>query len=379
MKLTEEEKLFTDSIKAFLEKEINPHVDSWEENHGFPSEILKKFGDNGYLSLLVSEADGGLGLGHRYAALWSEVFGSVRSLGFTTAVNMHGLVITPTVARFCTDEAKKIWLDKAMKGEVWGAYAFTEPGAGSDLSSIRTTAKKDGDDYIINGSKIFITNGARADFVLVLTKTNPAEGYKGFSTFIVDTKLPGFSVSRKLDKLGWHASDTAELVFDNVRVSKSALLGNEGEGWKQAMASLEWERLMLSLLSLGGANACLGDTIRYVNDRKVFGKKVADYSINRDRLILSKAKLDVSKSMIYSCVDKLVKKENCRKEVSELKRYICEEAFLIAHDCLQLHGGYGYCVEFSAERWLRDLRLNTLGGGTQEIMERVAVKELLAG
>lgn len=377
MSLTEDEKIFVDSVNAFLDREIVPHVNSWEEAHDFPSEILKKFGDNGYLSLLISEDDGGLGLGHKYAALWSETFGKVRSLGFTTAVNMHGLVIAPTVSRFCTKEAKEEWLPRSMSGEAWGAYAFTEPGAGSDLSSIRTTAKKDGDHYIIKGSKIFITNGARANYVLVLTKTSPDLGYKGFSTFLVDTSLAGFSVSRKLDKLGWHASDTAELNFDDVRVHKNALLGVEGEGWKQAMSSLEWERLMLSLLSLGGANACLNDTLRYVMDRSVFGKKVGEYTINKDRLVLSKSKLEVSKSLIYKCVNKLINKENCRKEVSELKRYICEEAFLIAHDCLQLHGGYGYCTEFSAERWLRDLRLNTLGGGTQEIMERVAVKELL--
>lgn len=377
MVLNEEENIFVDSVNSFLDKEIHPHVDSWEEEGNFPSSILSKFGDNGYLGILIPEEDGGLNLGLKYAALWSETFGRVRSLGFTTALNMHSLVITPTLARFGTKEAKEQWLPKAMQGDAWGAYAFTEPGAGSDLSSIRTTAKKDGDHFVIKGSKIFITNGARANFVLVLTKTNPDLGYKGFSTFVVDTSLPGFSVSRKLDKLGWYASDTAEIVFEEVRVHKSALLGAEGEGWKQAMASLEWERLMLSLLSLGGANACLVDTLRYVMDRSVFGKKVGEYPINKDRLILSKAKLDVSKSLIYDCVQKLINKENCRKEVSELKRYICEEAFLIAHDCLQLHGGYGYCKEFSPERWLRDLRLNTLGGGTQEIMERVAVKELL--
>jgi acyl-CoA dehydrogenase len=371
-----EHTLFKQSVRSFCEKEIIPHVTSWEEKKFFPSEIFPVLAREGYLGMLLDEKWGGVGLDYVYAAAWCEEFGRVPALGFTTGVNMHSLVIAPTLQRFGSEEEKEKWLSKASEGKAIGAYAFTEPGAGSDLSGIRTRAKKDGKEYILDGSKIFITNGARADFVLVLAKTDPDAGYKGYTTFVVDTSLPGFRVSRNLDKLGWHSSDTSELVFDGVRLPESAVLGVRGEGWKQAMGSLEWERVMLSLLSIAGASKCLESTIQYVNERTVFGKKVGAYPGNRELLLRFQCSLEVSRSLAYYCVQSLQEGRKCRLEVSALKKYICEFAFQIAHHCLQLHGGYGYTTEFLPERWLRDLRLNTIGGGTTQIMERVMIKEL---
>lgn len=373
---SQEETLFVESINQFFDKEINPYVDSWEENHNFPSSVFETLASAGYTGILLKEKDGGLNLGYRYAALWSEAFGRVPSLGFTTGFNMHSLVITPTLARYGSIVAKEAWLNKAISGQAIGAYAFTEPDSGSDLTGIKTKAVKSGDHYILNGSKIFITNGKRASFVLVFARTSNDKSNKAFSTFLVDTSLPGFNVSRTLDKLGWYSSDTAELVFEDVHVHKDFLLGAEGDGWKQAMSSLEWERLMLSCLSLGGINECIKSTISYANDRLVFGKPVSSYQANKDILLSFKAKLLLARNMIYQAADKLDKGEYCRKEVSHIKRFLCEDAFTMANFCLQLHGGYGYTTEYPPARWLRDLRLNTIGGGTTQIMERVLVKEI---
>ncbi len=373
----EEHSIFQQSISRFSEKEVLPYVDSWEKDGNFPSSIFKTLGDQGFLGMRLGEEWGGVDGDYYLAGAWCEEFGRIPAVGFTVAVNMHALVITPTVQKFCTPELKKAWIPKAIAGEAIGAYAFTEPGAGSDLSSIRTKAVADGDDYVINGSKIFITNGARAHFVLVLAQTDPTKGYDGYSTFLVDTSLPGFSVSRKLDKLGWHCSDTAELNFVDVRVSKSALLGELNKGWYQAMQSLEWERLMLTLGAIGGAEQCIKETITYINDRKVFGKSVGSFDHSRELLADLWSKLQAGRSFAHHCLKLLQEGERCRREVSLVKLFVCELAITIADRCLQLHGGYGYTTEFPPERWLRDLRLNTIGGGTTEIMAQVAVKELL--
>lgn len=374
---SQEHKLLQQSIKKFAEKEILPHISKWEEDKFFPSNIFKKLGNEGFLGILMDEQWGGVGGDFLMAAAWCEEFGRVPSVGFSVAVNMHSLVITPTLARYGSDIEKEKWLANAVAGDAIGAYAFTEPGAGSDLSAIRTKAVKDGSDYLLTGSKIFITNGARADFVLVLAVTDPTKGYEGFSTFVVDTKLPGFSVSRKLEKIGWHCSDTAELNFDAVRLPATALLGQENQGWKQAMQSLEWERLMLTLTSIAGARKCLEETAIYVQQRKVFGKRVIDFDYNSTLLANMVAQLDAATAQAHRCLNLLNAGQRCRKEVSLAKLYGCELAIEIANKCLQLHGGYGYTTEFLPERWLRDLRLNTIGGGTTEIMAQVAYKEML--
>lgn len=374
---SEEHHIFKKSIRKFVEKEILPHVDSWEADCAFPSSIFEKIGAQGFLGILIDEEWGGVAKDYTFAAAWCEEFGKVPSVGFTTGVNMHSLVVTPTIQRFASKEQKEKWLAAAVAGNAIGAYAFTEPNAGSDLSRIETKATADGEDYIINGSKIFITNGEKADFVLVLTKTDVNAGFDGFTTFVVDTKLEGFSVSRTLDKLGWHSSDTAELVFDNLRVPKTAILGSLGKGWQQAMSSLEWERLMLSLGALGGAQACINGTISYVNDRKVFGKSLSTFEITQSKLINAKSQLQLYQSLCHSCVELLLNSDTrSRLHVSLAKLGTCQAAVAIADTCLQLHGGYGYTTEFRPERWLRDLRLNTIGGGTNEIMARIAIKEL---
>lgn len=368
--------IFGDSVRAFCQKHIAPFIDTWEKDGYFPSEIFKELGREGFLGILLDEKWGGVGLDYTYAAKWCDEFGTVPAIGFTTAINMHSLVIAPTVQRFGTDQLKEEWLPRCVTGDAVGAYAFTEPNAGSDLSQVSTFAKKDGDNFILHGSKIFITNGKRADFVLVFARTDHQAGYKGFTTFLVDTKTSGFSVPRTLDKLGWHSSDTAELVFENVKIPAYCVLGQVGQGWQQAMASLEWERLMLSLLSIAGIRKCIEQTIAYTRDRKVFGKALYDFPIHAQAFREMHAKVEAATSLAHICLKKINVRESCRVEVSSLKSYICEEAFLMANYCLQLHGGYGYTTEYPPERWLRDLRLNSIGGGTTDIMNRSIAREI---
>ncbi len=372
----EEHRIFRESVKRFVEKEILPVVDDWEEACDFPSEIFQKLGAQGFLGTLISEEWGGVGGDYTLAAAWCEEFGRSPSVGFTTGVNMHALIVLPALQRFGSKESKKQFLSDAVSGKAIGAYAFTEPNAGSDLTNVQTKAVDKGDHFELSGSKIFITNGARAQFVMVLAKTAADKGYDGYTTFVVDTSLPGFTVNRTLSKLGWHASDTAELSFDKMKVSKTMVLGEVNKGWYQAMQSLEWERLMLTLAAIGGAEQCLSDTLRYINERKIFGKTIGSFDRNREVIAQCWSKLQAGRALCHRCIRMLNAGERCRKEVSLAKRNICQLAIDIADECLQLHGGYGYTTEFTPERWLRDLRLNTIGGGASEVMSRIAAKEL---
>jgi alkylation response protein AidB-like acyl-CoA dehydrogenase len=289
---------------------------------------------------------------------------------------MHSVVISHALEKFGTDEAKKRWLPKAVTGEAIGAYAFTEPGAGSDLARIRTTAVRKGDRWVINGAKTFITNGARADFILVLTKTDPSAGYAGFSTFVVDTKSKGFKVARTLDKLGWHASDTAELVFEDVEVDDSCILGKVGEGWGQAASNLNWERLMLTLTSLAGARVCLDEARRYAEIREAFGRKINAFPAIGTYLSEMERRILLGEALTHYALDQHAQGKECRAHVSMAKRLVCDDAVWVADKAIQIMGGYGYTSEFTPERWWRDLRLMPIGGGTSEIMASIVTKEL---
>jgi alkylation response protein AidB-like acyl-CoA dehydrogenase len=373
---SEEHRLFQQSVRRFSDREILPFVTRWEEERNFPSAIFPKLGAQGFLGILVDEEYGGVNGDYLLAGAWTEEFGRVPSVGFTTGVNMHSLVVASALNRLGSKVVKDKWLKRAVEGTAIGAYAFTEPGAGSDLTVARTKAVPEGRGYRLSGSKIFITNGARADFVLVLARTDFSAGYSGFTTFVVDTSLPGFEVARTLSKLGWHSSDTAELVLTDVRVEPHDVLGAVGQGWNQAMESLQWERLMLALNALGGARACLEGTVRYINDRTVFGRSIGSFDYNRELIAGLQSRLEAGRALCHRSLLLLNEKKRCRLETSLAKLNVCELAIEVADRCLQLHGGYGYTTEFPPERWLRDLRLNTIGGGTSEVMMRIAGKEL---
>jgi alkylation response protein AidB-like acyl-CoA dehydrogenase len=368
--------VFIETARKFLAASIAPKLTEWEKAGNFPDEAMEILGEQGFLGILLPEEYGGIDGDYKLAAAWCETFGELPAVGYTIGVNMHSLVISHALAKYATKSEKDKWLPGAVLGKKIGAYAFTEPGAGSDLASLKTKAIKDGDHWVINGSKTFITNGARADFILVLTKTDPSAGYKGFTTFVVDTSLPGFKVHKKLDKVGWRCSDTAELTFENVRVPESCILGKLGEGWIQASNNLNWERMMLTLTSLAGARAVYRDAHRYAHDRIAFGKTIAQIPAVTEMLMEMRRKIDRAEALSHHALDLLAEHKPCHTEVSLAKRMVCDDAVWIADRALQIHGGYGYTTEFSPERWWRDLRLMPIGGGTSEIMANIALKNL---
>ena len=368
---------FIEATEKFLDDHIAPKIDEWEKQGRFPDDAFSLLGANGYLGLLISEEFGGIGGDLSLAGAWCEVFGKLPALGFVTGVNMHSLVISKAVERFGSKSAKEKWLRKAVSGELIGAYAFSEPGAGSDLARIRTTAKRVGSSWVLNGAKTFITNGARAHFIIVLAKTDVDAGYKGFTSFLVDTSLAGFSVQKTLDKYGWHSSDTAELLFDNVELSDDDVLGQPGEGWAQANANLNWERMMLTLTSLAGARECLRISEKYASERQAFGSPLTSLVSVQSYLKEMATRIDVGEALSHETLGKMINGEDARLLVSLAKRIVCDDACWIADKALQIHGGYGYTTEFKPERWLRDLRLMPIGGGTSEVMASIVVKELM--
>lgn len=371
-----EHHVFIENVHRLVEQELAPKVQQWEEHGLFPDEVFELLGRNGFLGILLPEEFGGIEGDYKLAGAWCEVFGELRSVGLTVGVNMHSLVISHALAIYGSKSDKAKWLPDAVNGKKIGAYAFTEPGCGSDLASIRTRADFVNGKWRINGSKTFITNGARADFLLVLARTNPDLGYKGFTTFIVDTGSSGFKVSKKLDKLGWRASDTAELSLENVEVSPENILGQEGEGWVQASKNLNWERMMLTLTSLGAARACYRDAKRYADERKAFGRSIQEFGVVQEMLDEMHARIVQGEAISYEAMDLIAEHKECRAEVSAAKRKVCEDAIWIADRAIQIHGGYGYTTEFSPERWWRDLRIMTIGGGTSEIMGNIVTKQL---
>ena len=372
-----EHQIFIESVRKYIFKELAPHLRKWEKEDFFPDEVFTKLGSQGFLGVFIPEEYGGIGGDYRMAAAWCEAFGEICDVGLVTGVNMHSLVISAAVSKYGSKTCKDKWLSDAVEGKKIGAYAFTEPGAGSDLASLRTSAVKKGNKWVLNGSKIFITNGARADFILVLAKTDPSAGYKGFTTFIVDTTLKGFKVAKKLDKLGWRSSDTAELVFEDLEIDEEFVLGTVGEGWKQASLNLNWERLMLTLTSLAGTRMVLKEAVLYAKVRSAFGKPIIQIEAVNELLLAMHFKIKRAEAITYHALDLLQAGKPCRAEVSFAKRLVCEDAVWIADKAIQIHGGYGYTKEFNAEKWWRDLRLMTLGGGTSEIMSEIIAKEIL--
>jgi acyl-CoA dehydrogenase len=376
--LYQELDVFIESAHKLIKTRFEPNLKKWEEEGFFPNSVFTDLGAAGYLGILIPEEYGGIGGDFAMAAAWCEVFGTLCDVGLTTAVNMHSLVIIKSIATFGSPEQKHKILPKAVSGELIGAYAFTEPSAGSDLKAINTKANKTANGWILNGSKTFITNGARADFILVLAKTDSNAGYNGFTTFIVDTNLPGFKVSRKLDKLGWRSSDTAELVFENLELSEDAVLGGVGLGWQQSTANLNWERLMLTLLSLSGMRECYKQALKYSSERFAYGTPLIDISAIKDYLREARRRIALAEAITYSALKAFLSEKECKFKVSQAKRQVCEDAIWIADKAIQIHGGYGYTKEFSPERWWRDLRLMTIGGGTSEIMGNIANKLLFS-
>lgn len=371
---TEQHDMFRAMVRQFVETELVPHVDAWEEAEEFPREVFEKAGAQGLLGLKYGEDVGGANLDYWYTVIWAEELVHSRCAGVNMALLVQSDMATPVIHDLGTPEQKTELLAPAVRGEKIAALGVSEPGAGSDVVSLRTTARKDGGDYVIDGAKTFITNGTRADFVTLIAKTDPEAGHGGVSVILLPTDVKGYSVGRKLKKLGNKASDTAELHFDGCRVPRRYLLGEEGHGFYYLMQNFQGERLVAAIGAVAGAQRMIEDAVRYGTSRTTFGKPVVKHQVWRHELSQLLTEVEAARRLAYHAADLYGRGVPCVKEVSMAKLYCCELANKVADRCLQLHGGWGYMDEYAISRAWRDCRLLTIGGGTSEVMREIVAK-----
>ena len=370
---TEEHNIFRKTVRDFVARELAPHAQEWDDAKDFPNEVFKKMGDLGLLGLRHPEEVGGLGVDYWYTVAFIEELCRSRCAGLNMAVLVQTDMATPILSELGTDAVKEDFVAGAVTGDLIGALGITEPGAGSDTAAIRTTATKDGDDYIINGSKTFITNGARADFITLSARTG-GEGWGGISLICVPTKAKGFTVVRKLDKVGNHASDTTELHFEDVRVPRRYLIGDEGHGFRYVMMNFQGERLAAAIMGVAATQMCLDDGVAYGRDRKAFGKPLIKFQVWRHKLADLYTELEAARWLTYRASDLFNRGKDATKEISMAKLYAGELACRATDRMLQLHGGYGYMDEYPISRAWRDVRLLTIGGGASEVMKEIISK-----
>ncbi len=375
MYFTEEHEMFRQTVRAFVEKEINPHADEWEAAGIFPAhDLFKKMGDLGFLGLNYSEEYGGANADYWYTVVFAEELARANCGGVPMGIVVHTDMCTPALAAHGSHELKKKYLEPSIRGELVGAIAVSEPDAGSDVASIRTRAEKDGDDYIITGSKIFITNGTQADWLCLLARTSNEPGFRGMSLIIVPTNTPGFSVGRKLRKLGNHSSDTGELVFDRVRVPQSNRIGPEGQGFILQMQQFQKERLIGSIMAHSGAERTVRETIRYTQERHAFGRPLIDNQWIHFKLCELLTEIEALRQLNYHCARMLMAGQDITKETSMAKLKAGRLSREVADTCLQFYGGMGYMEETPISRHFRDSRLLSIGGGADEIMLGIIAK-----
>jgi alkylation response protein AidB-like acyl-CoA dehydrogenase len=367
---------FRKNVRRFLEEECVPHHARWEEQQHVDREIWRRAGELGLLCLTVPEEYGGMGGDRLYSTVLMEEqsYAGVTGPGFA----VHSDIVANYILNFGTEEQKHAWLPKMASGEAVGAVAMTEPGTGSDLQSVKARAELDGDDYIINGNKIFITNGYLADIVVVVAKTSTTgAGSKDISLLLVENGRPGFTKAAPLKKVGMKAQDTCELFFENVRVPRSNLLGGvEGQGFVQLMKELGWERLIIAILSISAAEAALRWTVDYTRTRKVFGKAVAEYQNTRFKLAELKAQIAVTQVFVDRCLELVLKNQLTPEAAAAAKLTASELVCRVVDECVQLHGGYGYMLEYPIARAFIDNRASRIYGGTNEIMKELIARTL---
>jgi citronellyl-CoA dehydrogenase len=375
MEFTSEHGLFRRSIHKLIDAEINPYVDKWEEERQFPAhEVFKKMGNEGFLGMSYPEEYGGLGLDYSYNVVLAEALSRVNCAAIPMAIAVQTDMATPALAAHGSEALKQEFLRPAITGDAVAAIGVSEPGAGSDVAAIETKAESDGDHYIINGSKLYITNGCQADWICLLARTTPGKSFRGMSLIVVPTDLPGVSVSRKLEKMGNHSSDTAELAFENVRVPKSHLIGQEGMGFILQMQQFQKERLIGSVMACASAERIVKMTIAYCKERKTFGVPLIDNQWIHFKLAELITEVELLRQLNYSCARRLIKGEDVTREVSMAKLKAGRLAREVADTCIQFHGGMGYMEEYPMARYFRDPRLISIGGGADEIMLGIIAK-----
>lgn len=380
---TEEHQLFRKQVRAFAEKELKPNVDAWENDRTFPNWVFKKAGELGITGAHYPEDVGGGGGDYWFSVVKGEELVRCESAGVTMAMLVQSDMATPCINELGTKEQKEEFLRPALEGDKIAALGVTEPGAGSDVAGIRTTARLEGDEYVIDGSKTFITNGTRADFVTTLVKTDPEAGYGGISIILLPTDVKGFSVSKKLEKIGNHSSDTAELFFDGCRVPKRYLLGEENRGFYYLMQNFQSERLIGSTSALAGARRALDRSVDYGRERKAFGKPIMAREVWKHTFADLYTKAQAAHALNYDAVacfnEERYEKESeisfeTVKKIAMCKLFVGDVTNEIFDTCLQFHGGMGYLEEVWIARAWRDQRLFRIGGGTSEVMKYMIAK-----
>jgi len=360
-------------VRRFLEKEVQPHLEEWEEKT-FPDSIFRRFGELGFLGLRYPPEYGGQGGDYFSAVVLSEEMAKLACGGLGMAVAVQSEMATPPVFRFGTEEQKQRWLVPAIRGEQIAALAITEPDAGSDVAGITTVAKRYGDEFIVNGRKIYITNGARCDWVLVVTKTDRERGHKGYNLLVVEKGTPGFEVTRTLQKLGMHSSDTAELLFEDCHVPVANLIGEEGEGFKNLMWELQGERMIAAAGAIAGAARVFEYTMEYARNRMAFGQPIAQFQVIKHKLVDMGTKVAAVQAFVYQTARLWDQGEYPVRDISQAKLLATQVACEVADEAIQILGGHGYMREFPVERAWRDARLARIGAGTDEIMKEIIAK-----
>jgi acyl-CoA dehydrogenase len=370
---TEDHEMFRDSVRKFLDREMIPHANKFEEDGIISRDIWLKAGTAGLLCPTMPEQYGGLGLDFRYNCIVNEEVGYS---GIVTGFSLQSDIVADYILSYGSEEQKQKWIPRLVSGETVTAIAMTEPGAGSDLQGIRTTAKKDGNHYVINGSKTYITNGQNADIIIVVAKTDPEKGAKGTSLILVEADSPGFSRGRNLDKIGQNAADTSELFFNDCRVPMTNCLGEENKGFIYLMSQLPQERLSIAVSAQGAAQRAFDITVAYVKDRKAFGKTVFDFQNTKFVLADLKAKLQVGWAHLDVCIKKHIAGKLDAYEGAAAKLWHTDIQWEIVDACLQLHGGAGYMNEYEIARLWRDARVQRIYGGTNEIMKELISRSI---
>jgi alkylation response protein AidB-like acyl-CoA dehydrogenase len=372
-----EHEAFRDSVRRFMEAEVQPFDERWQEQGYADKSVWKKAGENGFLCMSMPEEYGGSGADKLFSMVLMEE--QARINNSSVGWGLHSEIVAPYLFNYGSDALKKKYLPKMAAGEMIGAIAMSEPGAGSDLQSVKTSAIRKGDKYIVNGSKTFITNGWNCDLVIVVAKTDPAKGAKGTSLVVVDTSMQGFTKGKRLKKMGLKGQDTSELFFDNVEVPAENLLGQENNGFIYLMQELPWERMQIAIGAAAKSEAALGWTIDYVNDRKAFGKPVASFQNTRFKLAELATQVQVMRVFVDRCMELLLVKKLDTATASMAKYWASDMENRVIDECLQLHGGYGFMWEFPIAQAYVDARVARIYGGTNEIMKEVISRSLGLG
>ncbi len=370
--------LFRDNVRRYIETEVAPKYEEWERAEMFPRELWNQLGEQGFLAVDIPEEYGGFGSSYEFSMVVAEEFCRANFGGVGGPMIVHSDIVAHYVLNNGTEEQKQQYLPKMVTGECVGAVAMTEPGAGSDLQGVRTTAKKDGDYYVINGSKTFITNGQHCDMIVVVAKTNlDVPGSKGTTLFIVDADAPGVTKGRNLEKIGLHASDTSELFFEDVRVHESAILGKLDAGFGVLMGELQRERLSLAIGAVASAEGCLAETVEYVNERQVFGGPLSKLQNTKFKMAEMATDVRINRAFVDECLRSFITGDLDVATVSMAKLSTTEMQGRVADGCLQLHGGFGYMKEYGVSRAFVDARVQRIYGGTSEIMKELISRSVL--